>query len=152
MTSQHLSGSTAKSWKTLVRLVSFPGEMRASKLRVKRVTATVTRSVEKITQCFVSLWKFFYFFMLSKPKSIDRCRLNLLSALVKSYACNRPWRPIGLWDVEAPKFYLDNRLTNGGEDVSPTRRLPFIPMKIPGTHFCYRMSRPQGHNAAGRTR
>jgi hypothetical protein len=22
----------------------------------------------------------------------------------KSYPCNRPWRPIGLWDVEAPTF------------------------------------------------
>jgi hypothetical protein len=22
----------------------------------------------------------------------------------ESYPCNRPWRPIGLWDVEAPKF------------------------------------------------
>jgi hypothetical protein len=21
-----------------------------------------------------------------------------------SYPCNRPWRPIGLWDVEAPTF------------------------------------------------
>jgi hypothetical protein len=31
-----------------------------------------------------------------------------------------PWRPIGLWDVEAPTF-LDNRLTDGGE-VSLTRR------------------------------
>jgi hypothetical protein len=23
---------------------------------------------------------------------------------VKSYLCNRPWRPIGLWDVEDPTF------------------------------------------------
>jgi hypothetical protein len=22
----------------------------------------------------------------------------------KSYPCNRPWRPVGLWDVEAPTF------------------------------------------------
>jgi hypothetical protein len=28
----------------------------------------------------------------------------------------------------------------------------FTPRKIPGTHFCYRLSRPQGHSAAGRTR
>jgi hypothetical protein len=26
------------------------------------------------------------------------------------------------------------------------------PRKIPGTHFCYRLSRPQGHSAAGRIR
>jgi hypothetical protein len=42
-------------------------------------------------------------------------------------------------------IFLDNRLTDGGEVVSPTRRPPFTPSKIPGTHFC----RPQGHSAAG---
>jgi hypothetical protein len=26
----------------------------------------------------------------------------------------------------------------------------FTPGNIPGTHFCYRLSRPQGHSAAGR--
>jgi hypothetical protein len=66
-----------------------------------------------------------------------------------TYPCNRPWRPIRLWDVEAPTFSLDNRLTDGGEVVSPTRRPPFAPGKIPGTHFCLRLSRPQGHSEAG---
>jgi hypothetical protein len=31
---------------------------------------------------------------------------------------------------------LDSRLTDGGEFVSLTRRPPFTPMKIRGTHFC----------------
>jgi hypothetical protein len=44
--------------------------------------------------------------------------------------------PIGLWDIEAPTFCLDNQLTDGGKIVSPTRRPPFPPRKIPGTHFC----------------
>jgi hypothetical protein len=30
------------------------------------------------------------------------------------------------------------------------RHLP--PRKFPGTHFCYSLSRPQGHSAAGRIR
>jgi hypothetical protein len=47
--------------------------------------------------------------------------------------------------------FLDNRLTDGGE-VSPTRRPAFTPGKIPGTHFCWRLSRLQGHSAAGRIR
>jgi hypothetical protein len=42
---------------------------------------------------------------------------------------NRPWRPIGLWDVEAPTFSIDSRFTDGGKVVSPTRRTPFIPHK-----------------------
>jgi hypothetical protein len=32
--------------------------------------------------------------------------------------------------------FLDNRLTNGGKIVSLTRRPPFTPRNIPGTHFC----------------
>jgi hypothetical protein len=30
--------------------------------------------------------------------------------------------------------------------------LPFTPRKIPGTHFCWRLSRTQGHSVAGRIR
>jgi hypothetical protein len=47
--------------------------------------------------------------------------------------------------------FLDNRLRDDGE-VSLTRRQPFTPRKIPGTDFCQRLSRPQGHSAAGRVR
>jgi hypothetical protein len=52
--------------------------------------------------------------------------------------------------VEAPTLPLDSRLTDGGEVISPTRRPPFTPRKIPGTHFSQRLSRSQGHSAAGR--
>jgi hypothetical protein len=51
----------------------------------------------------------------------------------------------GPYDCEMSRLpqFLDNRLTDGGELVSLTRRTPFTPMKIPGTHFCKRLSRPQ---------
>jgi hypothetical protein len=32
--------------------------------------------------------------------------------------------------------FLDSRFTDGGEDVSPTRRPTLTPRKVPGTHFC----------------
>jgi hypothetical protein len=32
--------------------------------------------------------------------------------------------------------FVDTRLTDGGEVASLTRRPPFTPRKIPGTHFC----------------
>jgi hypothetical protein len=32
------------------------------------------------------------------------------------------------------------------------RLQPFTPRKVPGTHFCWRLSRPQSHSAAGRIR
>jgi hypothetical protein len=33
------------------------------------------------------------------------------------------------------QYFLDNRLTDGGEVISLMRRPPFTPRKIPGTHF-----------------
>jgi hypothetical protein len=63
----------------------------------------------------------------------------------------RLWRPLGLQEVEAPTF-SDIRLTDDGKGVSPTSRLLFTCRKIPGTHFCWRLSRSQGHNVAGRIR
>jgi hypothetical protein len=48
------------------------------------------------------------------------------------YPCNRPWRPIGLWEIKAPHL-LDNRLTDGGEVFSLTRLPSFTPKEI-GTH------------------
>jgi hypothetical protein len=35
---------------------------------------------------------------------------------------------------------------------APRAGRPLPPRKIPGTHFCLRLSRPQGHSAAGRIR
>jgi hypothetical protein len=39
---------------------------------------------------------------------------------------------------------------DGGKVVSLTHRLPSPPGNAPGTHFCWRLSRPQGHSAIGR--
>jgi len=38
----------------------------------------------------------------------------------------------------------------GGKVVSPTHRRPLPSGNIPGTHFCYKLSQPQGHSAAWR--
>jgi hypothetical protein len=38
----------------------------------------------------------------------------------------------------------------GGKVVSPTQRPPLLEGNIPGTHFCQRLGRPQGHSAARR--
>jgi hypothetical protein len=59
--------------------------------------------------------------------------------------------PYGCETSRFPHF-LDNWLTDGGEVVSLTRQPPFTPREIPGTHFCQRLSWPQGHSVAGRTR
>jgi len=39
---------------------------------------------------------------------------------------------------------------DGGKVVSLTHWPPLPPGNAPGTHFCQRLSRPQGHSAIGR--
>ena len=39
---------------------------------------------------------------------------------------------------------------DGAKIVSLTHRPPLPPENTPGTHFCYRLSRPQDHSAIGR--
>ena len=39
---------------------------------------------------------------------------------------------------------------DGGKVVSLKHRLPLAPENAPGTHFCYSLSRPQGHSAIGK--
>jgi hypothetical protein len=58
-------------------------------------------------------------------------------------------RPLGFQEVEAPKISRQSAHERG-KVVSPTHRPPLTPRNIPGTHFCYRLSRLQGHSAAGR--
>ena len=38
----------------------------------------------------------------------------------------------------------------GGKVVNPTHWPPLPPGNIAGTHFCYRLSQPQGHSVTGR--
>jgi hypothetical protein len=47
---------------------------------------------------------------------------------VVSYPCNRPWRPIGLWEVEALTFSRQST-HRWRKVVSLTRRPPFIPQE-----------------------
>jgi len=39
---------------------------------------------------------------------------------------------------------------DGGKVVSLTHRPPLPPWNAPGTHFCWRLSQPQGHSVIGR--
>jgi len=61
-------------------------------------------------------------------------------------------RLLGLQEVEAPRVFRQSA-HEVGKVVRPTPQPPFPPPPpgdIPGIHFCYRLSRPQGYSAAGR--
>jgi hypothetical protein len=70
-------------------------------------------------------------------RSSNTVDLNSIGKKVKLSLLTGREGPLGCETSRFPHF-LDNRLINGGEVVSLTRRPPFTPRKIPGTHFCYR--------------
>jgi hypothetical protein len=72
-------------------------------------------------------------------KKLQYCRYTILLDLMKvkgkaipltgrggPYGCQTSWLP----------YFLDSRLSDGGEVYSRTRRPPLTPKMIPGAHFC----------------
>jgi len=56
--------------------------------------------------------------------------------------------PEGSRKLRLPDFVTAAQ--DGGKAVSLTHRPPLPPGNAPGTHFCHRLSRPQGHSVIGR--
>ena len=56
--------------------------------------------------------------------------------------------PEGSRKLRFPDFMTTAQ--DGGKVVSLMHRPPLPPGNTPGTHFCQRLSRPQGHSAIGR--
>jgi hypothetical protein len=55
---------------------------------------------------------------------------SLYCRVIKRPPWNRPWRPIGLWDVEAPTFSLDSRVTDGGKELHNLNSSPSVIIMI----------------------
>ena len=56
--------------------------------------------------------------------------------------------PEGSRKLKLPDFVTTAQ--DGGKVVSLTHRPPLSSGNTPGTHFCFRLSRTQGHSAIGR--
>jgi hypothetical protein len=88
-----------------------------------------------------------YIFMTKIWTFYQYCR-NLPQVKVKQ-SHYRPWQALkfpGVWDSQI----LRQSVHEEGKVVSPMHRPPSPPGNISSTYFCYRLSRPQGHSAAGR--
>ena len=58
-------------------------------------------------------------------------------------------KPRGFQETEVPRFHDNRHMKVVRLSALGTGRL-YPPGNIPGTHFCWRLSQPQGHSAAGR--
>jgi hypothetical protein len=107
----------------------------------------VLRSNQNLLSCIIFvLTKSIYFFYVSKHK-LNRC----------TQWTNKDGKAVPLQAWSGPEVSRKLRFPDfmtmaqdGGKVVSLTHRPPLPPGNTPGTHFCYRLSRPQGHSATGR--
>ena len=73
---------------------------------------------------------------------------NINSAKGKSVPLQAWSGPEGSKDLRFPDFMTTAQ--DGGKVVSLTNRLHLPQGNTPGTHFCWKLGRPQGHSAVGR--
>ena len=66
----------------------------------------------------------------------------------KSSPVTGPRCPQGSRNLRFPDYMT--MAQDGGKVVSLMHRLPLPPGNTPGTHLCWRLSRPQGHSVIGR--
>jgi hypothetical protein len=78
---------------------------------------------------FLKLFVFKILFLFNLVPSLGVVHFILRAYLLCVYARRKKW-------TSGSPHFLDNRLTNGGEDVSLMRRSLFTSRKIPGTHLC----------------
>jgi len=69
-------------------------------------------------------------------------------SLLKSVQLQAWGGPEGSRKLRFPDFMTTAQ--DGGKVVRLMHRPPLPPGNAPGTHFCYRLSRPQGHSAIER--
>ena len=87
---------------------------------------------------------------MDKGRAVVTSALNISFFRIKGKAVPlQAWSgPEGSKKLRFPDFTTTAQ--DGGKVVSLTHRPPLPPGNSPGTHFCYRLSRPQGHSAIGR--
>jgi hypothetical protein len=81
----------------------------------------------------------------SKRYRVAQKSVNLLINYVECKAV-----PAQAWICPEASRIIRQSANEGGKIVSPTHRPSLPPGRIAGNHFCWSLSRPQGHSAARR--
>jgi hypothetical protein len=126
------SGSSECVDYSLYRL-HYPGYVGEAELYTTTTTTTITTTTTTATTSSSS--------SSSSSSSNDTNKLSNLCTYLDG--------PLGLQEVEVHRIFRQSA-HEGGKVFSTTHRPPLPPGHTPVTHFCYRLSRPQGHSAAGR--
>ena len=130
-------------------MLSNPLSSFGEEVQVKEtISVRITYIPVKIAYVFICSWTTTSLAQ-SLPYHVGRSRKN---NILKGKAINPITgldRPRGFQEVEAPRFQDSRRMKVVRLSALRTGRL-YPPGNIPGTHFCWSLSRPQGHSAAGR--
>jgi hypothetical protein len=88
----------------------------------------------------------------TKNKSATARNDTIKSAIIYIKVKQSHYRPEVAQSISRKLRFPDYMTTaqDVGKVVSLMQRPPLSPGNAPGTHFCYRLSRPQGHSAIGR--
>jgi hypothetical protein len=115
---------------------------------IRRVRLSVYETTRLPRDGFLWNFIFEYFFFENLLRKFKR-HWNVTTTKGKGKAVLLQARsgPEGSRKLRFPDFMTTAQF---GGKVSLMHRPPLPPGNIPGTHFCYRLSRPQGHSATGR--
>ena len=117
-------------------------------IRLNEVANSYTLRMKMYFMVYTTAYYWFFYAVLFRKRNIIRFVLCGFEK-GKSSPITGLDRARGFQEVEAPRCHDSRHRIVVRLSALRTSRL-YPPGSTPGTHFCYRLSQPQGHSAIGR--